>query len=236
MAERIAWRTNLFGTRAPGWSILVRLLVGLVVFFPEGIQKLAFPEILAAGRFANIGIPHPNLMGPFVGMIETICGALIILGLLTRLAAIPLIVIMIVAIVSTKVPILLGHDFWIFHVPKLPRYGFWSMAHEARDGLRHAAGVALSADRGRGRMVAGRAGAQNPQRASLHSGGLNDHESDRTFIAQIRRGGSRFGRVPHLARAADDPPTEPADYTLRIAPDLARTRTGQNDQNHGIQR
>jgi len=39
---------------------------------------------------------------------------------------------MIVAIASTKVPILLGHDFWIFHVPKLPHYGFWSMAHEAR--------------------------------------------------------------------------------------------------------
>ena len=39
---------------------------------------------------------------------------------------------MIVAIVSTKVPILLGHDFWIFHLPKLPRYGFWSMMHEAR--------------------------------------------------------------------------------------------------------
>ena len=131
-AERINWRTNLFGTRAPGWSILVRLLVGLVVFFPEGIQKLVFPELLGAGRFARIGIPYPDLMGPFVGAVETICGALIILGLFTRLASIPLIVIMIVAIISTKVPILLGHDFWIFHLPKLPRYGFWSMMHEAR--------------------------------------------------------------------------------------------------------
>ena len=64
---------------------------------------------------------------------KSICGALIILGLFTRLAAIPLIIIMIVAILSTKIPILLGHDFWIFHLPKLPRYGFWSMAHEARD-------------------------------------------------------------------------------------------------------
>lgn len=44
----------------------------------------------------------------------------------------PLIIIMLVAIVSTKVPIWLGHDFWIFHVQKLARYGFWSMAHEAR--------------------------------------------------------------------------------------------------------
>ena len=132
-AERTNWRTALFGTRAPGWSILVRLLVGLVVFFPEGIQKLAFPDILGARRFANIGIPYPNLMGPFVGVVETICGALIILGLFTRLASIPLIVIMIVAIVSTKVPIFLGQDFWIFHLPKLPRYGFWSTMHEARD-------------------------------------------------------------------------------------------------------
>ena len=42
---------------------------------------------------------------------------------------------MIVAIVSTKLPIWLGHDFWIFHTPKLARYGFWSMLHEARAGL-----------------------------------------------------------------------------------------------------
>jgi putative oxidoreductase len=126
------WRTLLVRTDAPGWSILVRLLVGLVVFFPEGLQKLVFPDILGAGRFARIGIPYAEVMAPFVGGIETLCGALIIVGLFTRLAAIPLIVIMIVAIVSTKVPILLGHDFWIFHVPKLPRYGFWSMLHEAR--------------------------------------------------------------------------------------------------------
>jgi uncharacterized membrane protein YphA (DoxX/SURF4 family) len=126
------WRAVLFATRASGWSILIRLLVGLVVFFPEGIQKLVFPDILGAGRFLRIGIPYPDIMGPFVGVVETVCGALIIVGLFTRLAAIPLIVIMIVAIVSTKIPILLGHDFWNFHLQKLPRYGFWSMAHESR--------------------------------------------------------------------------------------------------------
>ena len=127
--NRRAW---LLDTRANGWSILVRLLVGLVVFLPEGIQKLAFPEVLGAGRFAHIGIPYPDLLGPFVGVVEMVCGTLIILGFLTRLGSIPLIIIMIVAIVSTKVPILLGQDFWIFHVPKLARYGFWSMLHEAR--------------------------------------------------------------------------------------------------------
>ena len=116
--------TALLRTRAQGWTILVRLMVGLVVFFPEGIQKLVFPEILGARRFANIGIPYPEVM---------VCGVLIILGLLTRLAAVPLILIMVVAIVSTKLPIWAGHDIWIFHMPKLARYGFWSMAHEARD-------------------------------------------------------------------------------------------------------
>ena len=124
--------TDLFYTEAPGWSILVRLLVGLVVCRPEGLQKLMFPDVLGAGRFARIGIPFPDVMGPFVGVVEILCGALIIVGLLTRLAAIPLIIIMIVAIVSTKLPIWTGQDFWIFHVPKLDRYGFWSMAHTRR--------------------------------------------------------------------------------------------------------
>src|SRR5262250_1413829 len=97
--------TALLRTRAQRWTILVRLMVGLIVFLPEGIQKLVVPEILGAGRFANIGIPYPEVMGPFVGTVEIVCGALIILGLLTRLAAIPLIVIMVVAIASTKLPI-----------------------------------------------------------------------------------------------------------------------------------
>lgn len=124
---------TLLTTAARPETVLIRLVVGLVVFFPEGLQKLVFPAILGAGRFTRIGIPAPNTLGPFVGVVETICGAFIIAGLLTRLAAVPLIVIMLVAIVSTKIPILLGHDFLIFHVQQMPRYGFWSMQHEARD-------------------------------------------------------------------------------------------------------
>jgi putative oxidoreductase len=130
----MSWRT-LLQTRASCWTILIRLLVGLTVFFPEGIQKLIFPAVLGAGRFARIGIPYPDLMGPFVGVVEIVCGTLIVVGLLTRLAAIPLIIAMLVAIVSTKLPIWTGQDLWIFHVPKFDRYGFWSMAHEARADL-----------------------------------------------------------------------------------------------------
>jgi putative oxidoreductase len=74
-------------------------------------------------------------MGPFVGVVEIVCGSLIILGFLTRLAALPLIINMCVALISTKIPILLGQGFWRFSLGKLSSYDFWSMAHEARADL-----------------------------------------------------------------------------------------------------
>jgi uncharacterized membrane protein YphA (DoxX/SURF4 family) len=121
----------LFITDAPAASVLVRIMTGSV-FLSEGIQKFLYPEDLAAGRFTKIGIPSPEIMGPFVGGCEVICGALLIVGFLTRVAAIVLLIDISVAIVSTKVPVLLGHGFWGFSLMKLPRYGFWSMMHEAR--------------------------------------------------------------------------------------------------------
>ena len=122
---------RFFSTNAPVATILVRLMTGSV-FLSEGIQKFLYPTELAAGRFAKIGIPAPQIMGPFVGACELVCGALLIIGLLTRLAAIVLLIDISVAIVSTKIPVLLGHGFWGFSLMKLPRYGFWSMMHEAR--------------------------------------------------------------------------------------------------------
>lgn len=98
--------------------ILIRLLVG-AVFLSEGIQKFLFPNELGVGRFIKIGIPIPEIMAPFVGVVEIGCGALVLVGLLTRVAVIPLIIDMFVAIASTKIPILMGK-------------GFWAMAHEAR--------------------------------------------------------------------------------------------------------
>jgi uncharacterized membrane protein YphA (DoxX/SURF4 family) len=105
-------------TSAPPATILIRLIVG-PVFLSEGIQKFLYPAELGVGRFAKIGIPAPEFFAPFVGTVEIVCGSLIIIGLLTRLAAIPLIINMLVAIASTKIPILLDK-------------GFWSMLHEAR--------------------------------------------------------------------------------------------------------
>jgi putative oxidoreductase len=122
---------RILKTSAPASLVLIRLVVG-AVFLSEGIQKFLFPNDLGVGRFIKIGIPAPQVMAPFVGVIEIVSGTLVILGLLTRLAAIPLIIDMLVAILSTKIPILLGHGFWRFSLSKLPSYGSWSMAHEAR--------------------------------------------------------------------------------------------------------
>jgi putative oxidoreductase len=126
--------TRLLESNAPRATILIRILVG-VVFLSEGLQKFIYPDDLGAGRFAKIGIPSPEVMGPFVGVTEIVCGSLILLGLLTRLAAIPLIVNMSVAIASTKVPILLGHGYFLFANPSVDRVGLWSMLHEARTDL-----------------------------------------------------------------------------------------------------
>lgn len=89
------------------------------VFLSEGIQKFLFPAALGVGRFTTIGIPAPQIMAPFVGVVEIVCGLLVILGLVPRLAAVPLLIDILVAIATTKVPMLL-------------KSGFWAAAHEAR--------------------------------------------------------------------------------------------------------
>ncbi len=100
------------GKKAACGILLLRLLVGWV-FLTEGIQKFLFPSALGAGRFAKIGIPAPEFTGPFVGIVEIVCGALLIVGLFTALAAVPLLVDIAVAIASTKAPMLLKQGFWV---------------------------------------------------------------------------------------------------------------------------
>ena len=109
---------RLLSTNAPAAVILIRLIVG-GVFLTEGVQKFLLPEALGVGRFTKIGIPNPEVMAPFVGVCEIICGVLFTLGLLTRFAAVTMIINILVAIWTTKIPIMLNA-------------GFWSMAHEAR--------------------------------------------------------------------------------------------------------
>lgn len=109
-------------------------MVGLV-FASEGIQKFLYAQSQGAGRFAKIGIPAPEILGPFVGTVEIGCGTLVLLGLATRVAAVPLAFDMLVALASTKLPILLGHGYWIFSHSFAPKAGFWAFLHESRTDI-----------------------------------------------------------------------------------------------------
>jgi putative oxidoreductase len=94
-------------------SVFVRVVVG-VIFLTEGIQKYLFPALLGAGRFEKIGFSDPSFWAYFTGTFEIVCGSLILLGLLTRLASIPPFIIMVVAFVTTKWPMLIDKGFWPF--------------------------------------------------------------------------------------------------------------------------
>jgi uncharacterized membrane protein YphA (DoxX/SURF4 family) len=112
-------------TASPEWTtrtakalLLVRILVGWV-FVSEGIQKFVFPAQLGVGRFEKIGILFPHFMAPFVGSVEIVCGSLLLIGLFTRVAVVPLLGVILVAIATTKLPMIV-------------KTGVWSMLHEAR--------------------------------------------------------------------------------------------------------
>jgi putative oxidoreductase len=99
-------------------TIIIRIMVG-AVFLSEGIQKYLFVQKLGTGRFVKIGLPNPDFLSPFVGAFEIACGFLVLIGLFTRLSAIPLFIIMLVAMATTKTQLYLDN-------------GFWSMLHDSR--------------------------------------------------------------------------------------------------------
>jgi uncharacterized membrane protein YphA (DoxX/SURF4 family) len=99
--------------------IFIRLAVGLI-FFTQGILKYIDPH-MGVLRFTKIGFPFPDLTAHFVGTFEIICGLLVLLGMFTRLASIPLLIIILTAIATTKIP-----ELW------RPAQGFWFMVSDAR--------------------------------------------------------------------------------------------------------
>jgi putative oxidoreductase len=107
----------------PAWRsrsvLFVRLAVGLI-FFTQGILKYIDPN-MGVNRFAKIGFAHPYFTAHFVGTFEIICGFLILIGLVTRVAAIPLLIVICTAIATTKIP----------EVSR-PNQGFWFMVSDAR--------------------------------------------------------------------------------------------------------
>ena len=99
--------------------IFVRLAVGLI-FLTQGILKYIDPH-MGVLRFAKIGFPYPDFTAHFVGTFEIACGLLVLVGLFTKLASIPLLIVILTAIATTKIPELFRPD-----------QGFWFMVSDAR--------------------------------------------------------------------------------------------------------
>ena len=110
---------------------LIRIPVGLI-FLTQGILKFT-DRHMGVVRFAHIGFPHPSFMAHFVGGVEIVCGLMVLAGLWTRLASVPLLVVISTAIVTTK-------------IPELHRsgQGFWFMVSDARTDFVHVLLAAFS--------------------------------------------------------------------------------------------
>jgi len=113
----------------PAAITLIRLMAG-GVFLWEGILKFVYHN-QGGGRFALIGIPLPETMAIFVGLLEIVGGILLISGLFTRLISIPFIVEMLVAMLSTKIAMYLGTSALPLP-PAPPKTGLWAVLHEIR--------------------------------------------------------------------------------------------------------
>jgi putative oxidoreductase len=123
-----SWITNP-PTDGPKSLLLLRLMAG-GVFFWEGILKFVYVN-QGVGRFTKIGMPFPHFTANFVACFEIFGGVLLLSGLLTRLIAIPFVIEMIVAILSTKIALYLGTSPLPLP-PAPPKIGIWAVFHEIR--------------------------------------------------------------------------------------------------------
>lgn len=104
---------RILNTEDDNKIIILRLIVGLI-FISEGIQKFLFLEVLGPGLFRNIGFSHAYFWAYFTGTFEIVCGIFVLFGFLTRIMSVPLLIVMITAFISTKLPVLEYKGFWTF--------------------------------------------------------------------------------------------------------------------------
>ena len=128
MKDILKWLVNP-PTQGPNSTLLLRIMAG-GVFLWEGILKFVYAN-QGVGRFTKLGMPIPHLTADFVGCLEIVGGLLLLCGLMTRVIAIPLIIEMIVAILSTKISLFLG-TYPLPLPPAPPQIGMWAVLHEVR--------------------------------------------------------------------------------------------------------
>jgi putative oxidoreductase len=114
---------------APLSAVLIRTMAGSV-FLWEGLLKFVYAN-QGVGRFTKLGFPFPEATATFVGGLEIVGGILLLLGLGTRLIALPFVVEMLVAMLTTKPRLFLGTSPLPLP-PVPPQIGMWAVLHEIR--------------------------------------------------------------------------------------------------------
>ena len=192
----------------PGATTMIRLMAG-GVFFWEGILKFVY-ENQGLGRFTKLGIPFPGFTAPFVGWLEIIGGLLLMLGLATRLIAVPLIIEMLWAMLSTKPRLFLGTPLWRTLVMEITPVD-WRASVNAAAMLAWNVGWAVSTffagvliDRSTGWVGAGFDGYTLPMLLTI---GI--------YVVAIAVEGRVFWRHRRLGRATELAPAE-EDATLTV--------------------
>ena len=109
--ENISWK--ILGTGDDRKIIIIRLIVGLI-FISEGILKYKQAQWLGPGRFTDIGFNNPFFWAHFTGAVEIFFGTFILSGFFTRLACIPLFIVMFTAFFKAKLPLIENHGIWTF--------------------------------------------------------------------------------------------------------------------------
>jgi putative oxidoreductase len=128
MKDVLIWFLNP-PTNAPRSTLLLRVMAG-GVFLWEGILKFTYAN-QGIGRFTKLGLPFPHVTADFIGWLEIIGGLLLVCGLMTRVIAIPFLIEMIVAMLSTKISLFLGTSPLPLP-PAPPQFGIWAVLHEIR--------------------------------------------------------------------------------------------------------
>lgn len=113
----------------PSVTILLRLMAG-GVFLWEGLLKFVYTN-QGVGRFTKLAFPFPQATANLVGVLEIVGGILLITGFLTRPIAIPFVIEMLVAMLSTKIALYMGTSPLPLP-PVPPQIGFWAVLHEIR--------------------------------------------------------------------------------------------------------
>jgi putative oxidoreductase len=121
---------RILHTDAPTAVLLVRLAVGFT-FIVAGSGKLRDLGS-TSGFFEGLGFPSPAPLAAMVGTFEVIGGTLVLIGLLTRIAVVPLMVIMVMALLSTKLPTLVGGPVGPFAAPRGPNTGMAAFLNASR--------------------------------------------------------------------------------------------------------